>query len=345
MAVNIVFYSVSRHGYGRWQAILDDKELKFQEVICQELNLSLIKLDSLVSNQPQVGSTVAIAESADSQKVTVSQNRPAVTEGTYTTTLLYQFREMQRRSLEFIKKRVLLLEKGLYAECQKECYGDGKCDGVCAEESENANNGTGEGSTNVLDVVDGLVDKLPRIEMLTAKEVYYNVCDTDPRRQELVQYYNEICKVLAESEKESIKALVLSEPDQNLGKKLDKLEGLCGKINQLFNPPLYHSSENEAGQKQQQDQRSEQPSSSCPVVKTETMIMETNERNETEACVLDVKVKGDVDMLDGAVDTKIAGLAADKGRESDVKTEKAEGDYGLLVSEINRKSDVKTEKE
>lgn len=35
---------------------------------------------------------------------------------------LYHFREMQRRQVEFIKKRVLLLEKGLNAEYQKEVF-------------------------------------------------------------------------------------------------------------------------------------------------------------------------------------------------------------------------------
>ncbi|KAI3498651.1 hypothetical protein L1887_34428 [Cichorium endivia] len=31
--------AVLKHGYGRWQAIVDDKDLRVQEVICQELNL------------------------------------------------------------------------------------------------------------------------------------------------------------------------------------------------------------------------------------------------------------------------------------------------------------------
>lgn len=35
---------------------------------------------------------------------------------------LYHFREMQRRQVEFVKKRVLLLEKGLNAEWQKIYY-------------------------------------------------------------------------------------------------------------------------------------------------------------------------------------------------------------------------------
>lgn len=38
------------------------------------------------------------------------------------SSLLYHFRDMQRRQVEFVKKRVLLLEKGLYAEYQKEYF-------------------------------------------------------------------------------------------------------------------------------------------------------------------------------------------------------------------------------
>ena len=38
------------------------------------------------------------------------------------SSVLYHFREMQRRQVEFIKKRVLLLEKALTAEYQKEVF-------------------------------------------------------------------------------------------------------------------------------------------------------------------------------------------------------------------------------
>lgn len=38
------------------------------------------------------------------------------------SSILYHFRDMQRRQVEFIKKRVLLLEKGLNAEYQKEYF-------------------------------------------------------------------------------------------------------------------------------------------------------------------------------------------------------------------------------
>ncbi|KAI4376191.1 hypothetical protein MLD38_013981 [Melastoma candidum] len=36
--------AVLKHGYGRWQAIVDDRDLKFQELICQELKLPVINI-------------------------------------------------------------------------------------------------------------------------------------------------------------------------------------------------------------------------------------------------------------------------------------------------------------
>ena len=68
---------------------------------------------------------MANESSGDMIRGTVSQNGSAAepaSGGTDSTTLLYQFREMQRRQVEFIKKRVLLLEKGLNAEYQKEYF-------------------------------------------------------------------------------------------------------------------------------------------------------------------------------------------------------------------------------
>lgn len=38
------------------------------------------------------------------------------------SSLLYHFRDMQRRQVEFVKKRVILLEKGLYSDYQKIYY-------------------------------------------------------------------------------------------------------------------------------------------------------------------------------------------------------------------------------
>lgn len=157
-----------RHGYGRWQAIVDDKELRIQEIICKELNLSFINLPVPGASQPQVppapgasqelpasgvsqaqvtvpgasqaaiGVNTANAEPAGAAGSQVKATGDGNAHGAYLShgtsdpsnrpqpyqdpSSLYHFREMQRRQVEFIKKRVLLLEKGLNAEYQKEAF-------------------------------------------------------------------------------------------------------------------------------------------------------------------------------------------------------------------------------
>ncbi|XP_047326657.1 CHD3-type chromatin-remodeling factor PICKLE-like [Impatiens glandulifera] len=73
-----------KHGYGRWQAIADDKELKIEELICEELNLPLVN---------------------ETEFPSVNQHRE------------------NRRKVEFVKRRLLLLETALTLEYQKEVYG------------------------------------------------------------------------------------------------------------------------------------------------------------------------------------------------------------------------------
>ena len=128
---------IVRHGYGRWQAIVDDKDLRIQEVICQELNLPFINLPvpGQAGSQVQNGANTTNVESTGNQTrgngsgndvggevaqgVTDAVNQAQLYQD---ASILYHFRDMQRRQVEYIKKRVLLLEKGLNAEYQKEYY-------------------------------------------------------------------------------------------------------------------------------------------------------------------------------------------------------------------------------
>ncbi|MBA0757041.1 hypothetical protein Gotri_020162, partial [Gossypium trilobum] len=127
-------YLIVRHGYGRWQAIVDDKELRIQEVICQELNLPFINLPvpGQAGSQVQYGVNVTNIESTGNQTrgngsgndvggevgqgATDAGNQAQIYQD---PSILYHFRDMQRRQVEYVKKRVLLLEKGLNAEYQK----------------------------------------------------------------------------------------------------------------------------------------------------------------------------------------------------------------------------------
>ncbi|KAI7979701.1 CHD3-type chromatin-remodeling factor PICKLE [Camellia lanceoleosa] len=125
-----------RHGYGRWQAIVDDKgDLKVQEVICQELNLPVVTLPVPGASRSQDGANVVSAETLMNEtKGTVVGNDLAVDatnrapDATNRSQLfqysssLHHYREMQRRQVEFIKKKVLFLEKLLNIEYQKKAF-------------------------------------------------------------------------------------------------------------------------------------------------------------------------------------------------------------------------------
>lgn len=122
-----------RHGYGRWQTIVEDKDLQIQHIICQEQNLPF--LNGFGAAQFQNSATMANSEGTSSVQIKetggLNDDQSGAGQGVEISnqTNLYQsfsgtynFREMQRRLVEFIKKRVLLLEKALTAEYQKEYF-------------------------------------------------------------------------------------------------------------------------------------------------------------------------------------------------------------------------------
>jgi len=78
-----------------------DKDLNIEKVICEELNIPAVDV-------PEVRNSPNMVESSSSHHGKQVQS--------------YQYRHMQRAQIEFIKKRLGLLEKGLIAECQKEYF-------------------------------------------------------------------------------------------------------------------------------------------------------------------------------------------------------------------------------
>lgn len=116
---------------------MDDKDLRVQEVICQELNLPFVNvpIPGQVPVQPQnvANSTDATASSSQpggngngndsavnvSQRVTETAAQGQVYQD---SNLPYHYRDMQRKQVEFIKKRVLLLEKGLNTEYHQQYF-------------------------------------------------------------------------------------------------------------------------------------------------------------------------------------------------------------------------------
>ncbi|KAH9798853.1 CHD3-type chromatin-remodeling factor PICKLE [Citrus sinensis] len=227
----------------KWQAIVDDKDLKVQEVICQELNLPFINLPVPgASSQAPNGANSANPEALQMQgNSTGNDSAAAGVQGTtdaanqaqvyQDSSVLYHFRDMQRRQVEFIKKRVLLLEKGLNAEYQKEYFSV---------------------ALSNVDLVYPLYKFPAEYCSFTAasEEISAAACDSDADRLGLAQHYNEMCKVLEENVHEVVKTSLTSQPaSAQLRTNLQLLETLCEDVNQILStqtsPPLEQPMPNE----------------------------------------------------------------------------------------------------
>ncbi|KAJ7966246.1 CHD3-type chromatin-remodeling factor PICKLE [Quillaja saponaria] len=271
---SVLLNAVLKHGYGRWQAIVDDKALKIQEVICKELNLPLINLPVVgqASSQAQNGANASNVEAPVHQPGENDRNGIAadVSQGTANSTnqhlyqdssILYHYRDMQRRQVEFIKKRVLLLEKGLNAEYQKEYFGEMNAN----EEFENDPKVTHEASCISGETDTEINVQLPQVEAIASEEISFAACDDDPDRLELVRLYNEMCKVV-ESAHESVQACSANETvGVNWRKNLLPLETFCGDINRILTLPQ-ETTRDEAQQKHLTSERKSEAQSQIGVV-------------------------------------------------------------------------------
>ncbi|KAF5461360.1 hypothetical protein F2P56_017465 [Juglans regia] len=309
---SLLLRAVLKHGYGRWQAIVDDKDLRIQEVICQELNLPFINLPvpGQAASQAQNGTNTANAVAPGSQLKENGGGNDIATDvapGTADASnqarlhqdpsILLYFRDMQRRQVEFIKKRVLLLEKGLNAEYQKEYFGDVKPNETASEEPENEPKVTNMPSPNV-EVDTQVIDQLPQVEAITTEEIAAAVCDDDRDRLELAQLYNEMCKIVEENAQESVPTSLANQSvmSVNLGKKLRSLESIYEDVNRILspaqtNPPSSEHPMNTGQQSQVESQNTisgtgspstqQDGHSPASMVVTEMMDVETEPLNES----------------------------------------------------------------
>uniref|UniRef100_A0A2C9UD31 CHD3-type chromatin-remodeling factor PICKLE n=1 Tax=Manihot esculenta TaxID=3983 RepID=A0A2C9UD31_MANES len=249
----LLLRAVLKHGYGKWQAMVDDKDLRLQEIICQELNLPLINapVPGQASSQAQNGANKVTVEAPSTQVkgsgngtsnglaadvaqgMTDVANQPQIYQD---SSVLHHFRDMQRRQVEFIKKRVLLLEKGLNAEYQKEYFRDDpKSTDVTGEEPEGDINAADGSSLRSMKIDAQMIDQLPQIEPITSEEISTAACDDDPDRLELPQLYNKMCTLLDQNIHESIQTSLTNQADNpKLGLDLLPLETICEQINQIL---------------------------------------------------------------------------------------------------------------
>ncbi|KAF4352937.1 hypothetical protein G4B88_001370 [Cannabis sativa] len=206
----LLLRAVLKHGYGRWQAMVDDKDLRIQEIICQELNLPCINLAvanqavSQVHDGTNVTTTVAPTNppkeihgetvvTTDVAKATVdAANQSQLYQD---STILNHYRDMQRRQVEFIKKRVILLEKGLNAEYQKEYFNWGmKSNVISIDEPENEPRVTKVPNLPCSQFAGSdapVVNHFPRMEAIGSKEIVAAAFDCNSDRLQPPQLYNE----------------------------------------------------------------------------------------------------------------------------------------------------------
>nr|XP_043610939.1 CHD3-type chromatin-remodeling factor PICKLE [Erigeron canadensis] len=224
--------AVLKHGYGRWQAIVDDKDLRIQEVICQELNLPSVNLTVSGASQPQFS---APGGSLDGQTATPGVSQPQ--DSAAANNALYHFREMQRRVVEFVKKRVLLLEKGLNAEYQKEYFGDEKPNENRTDDMETEQKVVDRPTANHNETSSQLISQLPKIELISPEEISAAAFDDKTDRLAMVRLYNEMCKVVEENALDSVESYMANQSATfNLKKNLQPLETIHQEVCKILTP-------------------------------------------------------------------------------------------------------------
>ncbi|KAJ6295378.1 hypothetical protein OIU78_023405 [Salix suchowensis] len=225
----LIKHQVDWHGYGRWQAIVDDKDLRVQEIICKELNLPFIRLPVLgqAASQAQNGSASNMDSTQTQANGTGNDVAADVAQGT-----------ADRRQVEFIKKRVLLLERGLYAEYQKEYFGgDIKASEVTSEEADCETMAADRSSLDSIEISAQLIDQLPQMESISSEEISAAACDDSPDRLALPQLYNKMCMVVEQNVHESVQISLTYRPASlKLRQDLQPLKTIHEQINQILSP-------------------------------------------------------------------------------------------------------------
>ncbi|CAN4076911.1 unnamed protein product [Withania somnifera] len=308
-----------KHGYGRWQAIVDDTDLRIQEIICKELNLPFINLPvpgaSQVQGPPAPGPSQELPASGVSRaQVTVPETSQAphgvntanagstggqvkvtsdgntcgaeLSHGTSDTanrqqvfqdsSSLYHFREMQRRQVEFIKKRVLLLEKGLNAEYQKEVFGDEKSQELPNEEMACDTKVTDEPNRNVEEANTEMIDHFPRLVAISPQGISQVACDGKPDRLGVAELYNKMCQVLSGNIQDSFNE---SRPSSGMRKNILPLEAICQQMNQILSSPQQHT--NFERKVVQEDQNSEASKSPVPSSQVDDRVLNAEKEIES----------------------------------------------------------------
>ncbi|KAG6537882.1 hypothetical protein ZIOFF_002985 [Zingiber officinale] len=177
-----------KHGYARWQYIIEDEEIGIADIVRRELNIPGRSFSGSVHTNENVDS-VPTASSA--------QNCNGIPESLKDGYSSYQSRELQRRVVEFIRKRYFHLEKALEFECFKKKYASEQL-----TQDPQVDTKVSETSNLNMDVTE-LLGQMPAVEQIPPEEL---ACDKKDGRVGLHRLYNEMCTVIEENTIDSVHA-------------------------------------------------------------------------------------------------------------------------------------------
>lgn len=219
----LLLKAILRHGYARWQAIVEDKDLGLAEVGRQELSLPVINGPSSGNVQTSDGASNSFNEASDAAKGNQSN---------LDYSSLHQFREVQRRIVEFIRKRYQLLEKILDLElCLNEAEKIDPCGAISQEP---------EVQRMVIEVPyefhanDHILFKqLPDLEPIALSSKLPS--DDKDDRLRMMELYNELCKVAEGSASDVVGTwLGDSSADSRLRKNMYELETIYADVHRTL---------------------------------------------------------------------------------------------------------------
>lgn len=211
----LLLEAVLKHGYGRWQAIVDDQGHGLTNVACRELNLP--------SGGPFAGGLQR--NDGSSGAAEISQLHPS-------NSKVFQLRVVQKRIVDFVRKRYYLLEKLLDLElCLDEAEKAKSCDPT-SQDSDIEPTKTGVSRSGPVDT-NSISRELPTLEPIAPPEQL--LFDRNVERLNMVQLYNGMSSVVETNAIDAVKACfgdtcASSRLSNNMGQLKTLYEDLLGVL-------------------------------------------------------------------------------------------------------------------
>eukprot|EP00250_Pteridium_aquilinum_P017954 c23861_g1_i1 orf=626-5110(-) len=228
--------AILKHGYGRWQEIIEDAQSDLKGHICKELQLptsgSGATLDGSRSPSKVLGQeNLCVPKEEDSgQAAGMTSIHAAGQEDAGTGSSAADRQDEHRihkRMVEFLKKRVVLLERALNAEYHQESMDEPKVDAEAVEDAGQA--GTHPTGNDAEDLPH------PFLTLIASEEIATYAYDTEPRRLEIARIYNEICRMVNECEGEAAETYTGNKSaGVRLRKSSRQIDGLCIDMQKAF---------------------------------------------------------------------------------------------------------------